>query len=79
MISEMNQSGRAAGIVIVCDLQGTICKVNRDELHLTEAAEGLLGQFLVHLVDRRSVKKTLNFLLELKTRGACFDWERSTC
>ena len=69
----MTDSEHAAGLVLVCDLEGTVIKVIRDELRVTESP--LLGQLLIRLVDRDSVEKTLNFLLTLKTRGACFDWE----
>jgi two-component system, OmpR family, sensor kinase len=69
----MTNSEQAVGLVLVCDTQGTVVKVIRDELNLTEGP--VLGQLLVRLVDRESVEKTLNFLLNLKTRGACFDWE----
>jgi len=69
----MTDSEHAAGLILVCDLQGTVIKVIRDELKVTESP--LLGQLLIRLVDRDSVEKTLNFLLNLKTGGACFDWE----
>jgi|WetSurMetagenome_2_1015567.scaffolds.fasta_scaffold09652_2 two-component system, OmpR family, sensor kinase len=69
----MTHSEQALGLVLVCDLHGTVIKVIRDELELSEGP--VLGQLLVRLVDRESIEKTLNFLLTLKTQGACFDWE----
>ena len=69
----MDDSHSSTGIALVCDEQGVVLKVIRDELSVGDAVKP--GQMLVQLVDRGSIAKTLNFLVELKTNEAAFDWE----
>lgn len=69
----MDDSHSSTGIALVCDEQGIILKVIRDELSVGDAIKP--GQMLVQLVDRGSIAKTLNFLVELKSNEAAFDWE----
>ena len=60
------------GIALVCDPQGTILNVLLDNLDL----KGLtLGQPLEAWVDSGSLIKFFNFLVELRGRGAAFNWE----
>ena len=64
---------QTAGIALLCDRQGNILQVIRDELGLGERA--VPGHPLTLVVDRESLGKALSFLLELEARGAAFDWE----
>lgn len=61
------------GLALVCDRDGTIIEVLRDELGQAERA--VPGRSLSALVDRGSMAKSLNFLLEIKSHGAAFDWQ----
>jgi signal transduction histidine kinase len=63
---------QAQGLAILCDLQGLIKQVLRDDLHLEKAAP---GQLLVGLVETSSRTKAMNFLTELKSKSAVLDWE----
>ncbi|NTU74612.1 MAG: GGDEF domain-containing protein [Anaerolineaceae bacterium] len=60
------------GIAILCDTNGTILHVIQDGIGVV----GLLpGQPLEKMVDSGSRIKLLNFLVELRGKGAAFDWE----
>ncbi len=61
------------GLALICNPDGTIEKVIRDELGLVQSVQP--GQLLTLLVDRGSLAKTLSFLAELQKKGAVFDWE----
>jgi len=60
-----------SGLALLCDADGNIIQIVRDDLGLGIAP----GQPLVRVVERGSLVKTLNFWTELKMRGAAFDWE----
>ncbi len=60
------------GLALLCDLQGLILQVLRDDLHLEKAAP---GQLLFSLVENASRAKALNFLTELKSQGGVLNWE----
>ena len=62
-----------AGFAVLCDLQGIVARVLRDNLALGERIAP--GQTLTRLVDRGSLSKALSFLVEIKAQGATFDWE----
>ena len=67
----MNE-GPAQGLALVCDLQGLILRVLRNDLSLEQAAP---GQLFLGLVDHASRGKAMNFLTGIKSRGAILDWE----
>lgn len=69
----MNQEKPDIGIVLLCSLDGTILDVVRDELGLSDNI--FPGKSLATLVDRGSLGKSLNFLVEIKLKGAAFDWQ----
>lgn len=69
----MELDGQTPGITLLCDAQGAIVRVIRDDLGIANAVAP--GQPLTLLVDRGSFRKALNFLIELRTQGAAFDWE----
>jgi signal transduction histidine kinase len=69
----MEAAEKPAGIALQCDFEGKIEQIIYDELGFS--AEFSSGQSLTTLVDRASFQKTLSFLLELRTKGAAFDWE----
>jgi signal transduction histidine kinase len=60
------------GLAVLCDLQGLILRVLRNDLDLKKA---VAGQLFFGLVDRASRMKAMNFLTELKEHGAVLDWE----
>ncbi|MGB8212429.1 MAG: HAMP domain-containing sensor histidine kinase [Anaerolineales bacterium] len=67
----MNEK-HAHGLALLCDAQGLIQQVLRNDLDLAEA---LPGQTFFRIVDSASRAKALNFLTEVKAQGALLDWE----
>ncbi len=61
------------GIVLVCDRDGTVQRIVRDDLGL--AARVPVGTPLHALVDYGVREKIGGFLTELQTREAAYDWE----
>jgi diguanylate cyclase (GGDEF)-like protein/PAS domain S-box-containing protein len=62
-------------MAFVCDVQGTVIKVVRDEMKLIPP--NLVGRLWVSLIERSGIQKALNFMQELTTYGAAVDWELS--
>ncbi len=60
------------GLALVCDLQGLILQVLRDDLGLIKAAP---GQLFFSLVENASRMKAMNFLTEIKSQSVVLDWE----
>jgi signal transduction histidine kinase len=60
------------GLAFLCDLQGLILQVLRNDLNLENAAP---GQLFFNLAESASRAKAMNFLIELKSQGAVLDWE----
>jgi signal transduction histidine kinase len=69
----MDLGVQASGIALMCDTQGTIQYVIRDELNLGDRIAP--GRPLTLVVDRASFQKALNFLVTLREQKAAFDWE----
>jgi signal transduction histidine kinase len=65
------QSGR--GLAVLCDVQGTILDVVRDDLGV--AGRLAPGRPLTLVVDRGSLSKALSFLVDLRAQGTAFGWE----
>jgi signal transduction histidine kinase len=63
---------QSQGLALLCDLQGLILRVLRNDLNLEKAAT---GQLFFSLVDNASRAKAMNFLTEIKSQGAVLDWE----
>jgi two-component system, OmpR family, sensor kinase len=61
------------GFAILLDLQGTVVSLLYDSFDLDE--ERVVGVSFTRLLDRESLTKALNFLVQLRTEGAAFDWE----
>lgn len=61
------------GIVLVCDRDGNVQRVVRDDLGLSVRVHA--GSHLNDLVDLGVREKIANFLAELQTRQAAYDWE----
>lgn len=61
------------GIAFTCGLDGTIIDVIRDQLGVSDRIAP--GRPLSTVVDRGSLGKTLNFIVEIKIQGAAFDWQ----
>lgn len=69
----MSLSKETTGIALLCNSQGVVLEVLHDELGIDERVSP--GQPWSVVVDRGSLKKALNFLVELRQRGVVFDWE----
>lgn len=69
----MSHSEPRGGIALLCDIEGTIRHIIQDELGVSEKLRP--GRPLSLWVDRASRQKALNFLLEVRTKEAAFDWE----
>lgn len=66
----MKTHDQTTGVAVLCDQQGRIIEVIRDELGLEERIAS--GQSFPRLVDQANMKKSLNFLVELRSQGAVF-------
>jgi signal transduction histidine kinase len=71
-MNEKRITGNQNGVVLLCDLQGMIVQVLRNDLPCFEAAPGHL---FPRLVDPSSRFKALNFLTEINTCQTALDWE----
>jgi signal transduction histidine kinase len=69
----MEESKSKGGIALLCDSQGGLLKVLCDDLEV--AGQASPGQPWTTLVDRGSLQKALNFSVEVRKKGAAFDWE----
>lgn len=69
----MTSEKTTAGIAFLCDLDGKVLRVVRDELGISETFA--LGRHLPLIVDRGSFNKALSFIIEVKSKGAAFDWQ----
>lgn len=61
------------GLALICDDQGMILQVLRDDQNLIPV--GGEGMLFFRLVDSASRSKAMNFLSEIKSHGAVLDWE----
>ncbi|HWQ21050.1 MAG TPA: histidine kinase dimerization/phosphoacceptor domain -containing protein [Methanotrichaceae archaeon] len=69
----MNLNEQTPCLALLCDAMGVILQVIDDRIGLADRA--LPGKSLTSLVDRGSLSKMLNFLVELRSHNAAFDWE----
>jgi two-component system, OmpR family, sensor kinase len=60
------------GVALVCDRDGVVHRVLRDDFQLPG---DIVGQRLPQIVDRSSRDKMERFLSEVVSTGAAFDWE----
>ena len=60
------------GIILLCDCDGKIREVRRDDFGLTDAFRP--GVPLSIAVDRDSLGKALSFLREIREQGSAVDW-----
>ncbi|MFW6097821.1 MAG: sensor histidine kinase [Chloroflexota bacterium] len=72
MVSDL-QTDTSSGLALLCDQDGVILRVLRDELGA--GGEQLVGRPLTRVVDEGSVRKALSFLIALRQQEAVFDWE----
>lgn len=68
----MSAGPAVPGLALWCDARGLVERVIRDELGVDGLAP---GQPLQQLVAVGSRTKLLNFMVELRSQGAVFDWE----
>lgn len=71
--TDVKAEERGVGIVLLCDRQGIVQEVLYDGLGFAHRVT--VGQLWVQIVDEASVQKAHNFLAELQTQQAAFDWE----
>lgn len=64
---------RMPGVVLLCSEQGSIVQVIHDTLDINGQLS--LGRPFPLIVERGSFSKALDFVAELQTQGAAFDWE----
>jgi diguanylate cyclase (GGDEF)-like protein/PAS domain S-box-containing protein len=69
----MKESFFGLGLAFVCNFDGKVIDVAWDDFGLQEKL--LEPAHFVCIFDAASVKKGLNFFLEVKEYGAAFDWE----
>jgi len=60
-----------SGIVLLCDEKGLILKVIHDDIGLIQTNP--VGKLFAHFVDAESLAKSLDFLLEIKTKKLAFN------
>jgi diguanylate cyclase (GGDEF)-like protein len=63
---------RVQGLGLLCDLQGMILRVLKNDLDLENAQP---GQLFLSIMESGSRTKAMNFMTELKAAGAALDWE----
>jgi len=73
MVSNERVERRTKGIALLCNPEGVIVEVLQDELGIGERVSP--GHPWTGLLDRGSLRKALNFLVELRGQGTVFDWE----
>ncbi|HLL54974.1 MAG TPA: HAMP domain-containing sensor histidine kinase [Myxococcaceae bacterium] len=69
----MSNANEASGIALLCDAEGRVTRIIRDDLGL--GASVPVGRPFILAVHEDSVGKAFNFLLELRQKRASFDWE----
>ncbi len=69
----MNTTPDQRGAALLCDLDGRVWSVIRDDLGLVP--EGPLGRPLAELVDPSAATRVTDFLWRVRMRGAAFGWE----
>jgi PAS domain S-box-containing protein len=69
----MNPGKRTPGVALVCDLEGNILEVIRDDLGFAD--QSVQGRPFALVVDRASLDKALSLLVELRAQGAVYGWE----
>ncbi len=60
------------GVALLCDAQGLVLQVLRNDLDLPDVVQ---GQLFLRLIEPASWSKALTLLTEIKAQGAVFDWE----
>lgn len=68
----MHIKEQAIGISLLCDLQGKIIEIVRDDFEISEQV--LKGKLFTSILDKASLDKAFGFLTELRTTKAAFDW-----
>src|SRR5689334_20521323 len=69
----MSAAERSAGIALLCDAQGVVLEVVRNELDLGDRLAQ--GRPFTDIVDDESLEKARLFLSTLRYQGAAFNWE----
>jgi signal transduction histidine kinase len=72
-VTDKSPTEAQAGLALLCDIHGTVLEVLRDDLGVTSST--LPGGQLALLVDRGSLWKMLDFLVEVRSQGKALHWE----
>ncbi|MEX0742499.1 MAG: GGDEF domain-containing protein, partial [Phycisphaeraceae bacterium] len=65
------------GIAIVCDTQGGVRQILRDDLNLVAPPQPIAN--FTSLFDRASAAKAAQFIAAVIAQGAAFDWQLNAC
>lgn len=68
-----NSPNDGQGLAVRCDDAGRVVEIIRDDLELCQKVK--IGDLITRIFDTSSIVKALNFLLEIRTKKAAFDWE----
>jgi signal transduction histidine kinase len=68
----MDTKEQVIGLSLLCDPQGKILEIIRDDFETNKRV--LKGKLFTTLLDKACLDKAFNFLAELRTKGAAFDW-----
>ena len=69
----MSEKKVSKGAAILCDCLGNIEKVLRDDLEIEKRAKK--GMPFASIAAGGDLVKALNFMMELRSKGAAFDWQ----
>jgi len=69
----INETENIKGIALVCDSQGYVIDLWRDDVGLDE--DNPIGKLFVNLIDKGSRKKALNFIYEIRSQNVAFDYQ----
>ena len=69
----MTSTSEPSGMVVLCDAEGVVQRVLRDDLHLE--GELHVGQHIERIVDEGSREKWRNMMSALAEHGAVYGWE----
>lgn len=68
-----NSSPSTPGLILLCDRQGIVKAIQHDSLGISQNIT--VGRSITQMVEAANLEKMLNFLAELRSREAAFEWE----
>lgn len=61
------------GLLLICGMEGEIKEVHYEKIFLKE--ENLVGKLFAEIFTKETIKKAIEFLIEVKKNSASFGWE----